>query len=164
VCFFARRGRLHLAAWRGRSTWNILSAECFSGTYRAPMPYHTSLGRTGIRDLRRAFHVEQLEIAIVAIDCFRLIPGGNAVPGDTRSRSIEAGQLFHVKQGIKASIAQTCSTWNIPAQNRRRPRVPRETSCIPCAILVTFCALGGFWRGLLRLQIRRVGLERPPPP
>jgi hypothetical protein len=72
-------------------------------------------------------------------------------------------QLFHVEQGERINCAGTCSTWNALERNPQRADVPRETSCILGTILLTFRELGGLWRGLLLLQIKREGLERPPP-
>jgi hypothetical protein len=99
-------------------------------------------------------------MGIVTVDWFGSIPGGEVVP-TCNTVPIDSRRFVPRGTGIEAkgSIVPR-GTFERKIQGAG---VPRETSCILCAILLTFRELGGFWRGLLPLQIKRAVLARQPP-
>src|SRR5580700_2532224 len=68
------------------------------------------------------------------------------VPRGTVCRSIDARASLPRGLGIerRGRLPRTCSTWNVLAENLQRIGVPRETSCILCAILLTSATWGAF--------------------
>lgn len=87
-----------------------------------------------------------------------IVPRGTRGPCHSQQRFVSRGTPTNAPNPRRVVPRGT-----ILIEFHRSKGVPRETSCIPDAILLTFRELGACWHESLRLQIKKEEWARQPP-